>query len=67
MQGSYHDTYPLTFAGDSKLGSMMEKAGDVLNSSKLQEKGAEKRADAGYGGGSGTGGYGSSERSGNDY
>ena len=48
-----------TWLGDSSAGKLMEKAGDMFHSSKLQEKGAEKRTEAGYGS-SGSGGYGGS-------
>ena len=38
---------------DSKAGKFMEKAGNLFGSDKLQERGAEKRREAGgYGGGS---------------
>lgn len=52
--GSYGDDDGTQSGGnkqDSTAGKLMQKAGDLFNSDKLKERGAEKRGDAGgYGG-----------------
>jgi len=52
------DSYGET-GGDSKVGKLMEKAGQVFKSDKLQERGQEKRG--GYGDDEGTTGRGDND------
>ena len=48
------------FLTDSTMGKLMEKAGGMMHNQGMQDKGAQKRDQAGYGDNSGSGGYGGS-------
>ena len=57
----YHIPIP-----DSTAGKLMEKVGGMFGNDKMQEKGFEKREQAGYGQDSSEGGYGGGRKD-NDY